>query len=143
MSTLNLIPNPPVLAVQAGIFLLNIFIVKKLILEPYLKVRDRRYALTIGSKEAAERASRDAESVASFIAAAITKTTGDVKNEREKIRDAALQKKAAIVASAEADAKAAIAAAEQEIRQDLAQEKLKIPAIVNQLADDVYRLALA
>lgn len=143
MAAINLIPNPTVLAVQAGIFLVNIVIVKKLLLEPYLKVRDRRDQLTIGSKDAAERASRDAEAAATEISQALTQTSIEAKAAREKLREAALVKKTSIVSQAEAEAKATIAAAEQEIARNLEQEKTKIPAIVKQLTEEVYRLALA
>jgi F0F1-type ATP synthase membrane subunit b/b' len=143
MATLNLIPNPPVLAVQAGIFLLNIVVVKKLMLEPYLKIRDRRDQLTVGSKDSAEKATREADTATAEIHTRLTGAATEAKAEREKLREVALERKATIVTKAEAEARATVAAAETEIKQAMAQEKTKVPAIVKQLTDEVYRLALA
>ena len=51
MSSLNLVPNVAVMAAQTGIFVANYYAVKKLLVEPYLKVYDKRRSLTVGSKE--------------------------------------------------------------------------------------------
>ena len=42
MASLELVPHPDVLVVQAGVFLANFVVVKKLLVEPYLTVRDKR-----------------------------------------------------------------------------------------------------
>ena len=59
MSGLNLVPNPTVLAVQAGVFMANIFVIKKLWLDPYLRVYEKRQANTTGSQTDAEKISKE------------------------------------------------------------------------------------
>ena len=55
MASLILVPDPEVLAIQAGLFLVAVGVVKKLYVEPYLAVRERRQAATVGSKDEAAR----------------------------------------------------------------------------------------
>ena len=142
MSSLNLIPNPPVLAVQAGIFLVNCVIVKKFFVEPYLTVRDRRDRLTIGNKDEAIKALSKGEAIATEIASTISNAADQAKKERERLRNIAMEKRAGIVQAAEADARAAVDAIEKQIQADVLAEKAKIPSVVQALSKQVYELAL-
>ncbi len=143
MATLNLVPNPTVLAVQAGVFLANLIVVKKLLVEPYLTVRDRREALTVGSKDEAQKILGDCEKISLDMAARLSGAADEAKKEREKIRDAANVKRNAALTAAAAEAKKLVAEVEKQIQQDLVGEKAKVPAIVKSLTDEVYKLALA
>ena len=143
MATLNLIPNPPVLAVQAVIFFINYLIVKKLFVAPFLKVKDRRDKLTSGNKGEATRMLAEAETLSLKINERLQATFDAAKVDREKIREAAVSKRNVLLESAEKDSRTQIEAVEVQIQRDLAQERAKIPGVVAQLTDDVYRIALA
>ena len=65
MSSLNLVPNPTIMAIQAGLFVANFVAVKKLLLEPYLKVYDQRQDLTVGNKTEAIKILEENESTMS------------------------------------------------------------------------------
>jgi F0F1-type ATP synthase membrane subunit b/b' len=143
MATLNLIPNPMVLGAQVGVFLANFVAVKKLFVEPYLSVRDRRQALTVGSQDEAAKALAKSEELTSQIERQLVAAASEAKAEREKIRDKALAKRSSLLAVAEADAKEKVAAVEREIQGEVKAETAKIPAVVQTLTDEVYRLAMA
>lgn len=55
MSTLNLTPNPVVILTQAAVFFVHIAIVKRLILDPYLQMINRRRAATAGKNQQAKQ----------------------------------------------------------------------------------------
>ena len=142
MASLNLVPNPPVLIVQAGIFLANLAIIKKLYVDPYLTVRDRRDALTLGNKDAAAAALQEAEATQQKIAHVLAGAVDAAKKSRETVRLAAIEKRNGILGLAEAEAKAVVQAVEKQIQAELAAEKAKVPAIVAALTQEVYQLAL-
>jgi len=143
MASLELIPNPQVPVVQAGIFLANLVVVKKLWVEPYLTVRDRREKMTAGSKDDATRFLADAERLSEEINAKLKSAAGEAKSHRETIRNAALARRAQILAAAESEAKAHVDTVERQIKDELTRERSKVPAIVQTLTDDVYKLALS
>ncbi len=143
MASLNLVPNPPVLAVQAVVFLMGLAVVKKLFVEPFLELRDKREKLTVGSKDEAVKLLAEADRVSLDITAKLNTAITEAKQAREKTRDAAIDKRTAALSAAEGESKKFLAEVESQIRQDLAQEKAKVPAIVKSLTDEVYKLALA
>jgi F-type H+-transporting ATPase subunit b len=143
MASLNLVPDPEVLVVQAGVFLVALGVVKKLYVEPYLKVRERREAATIGSKDEAAQTLVECAKISNQIEARLAAAAVEAKAARETVKVAALERQAAIMATATAEANATVAAVEQQIQRELAGELAKIPAVVSQLTDEVYKLALA
>lgn len=143
MASLNLVPNPPVLAVQAVVFLTGLVVVKKLFVEPYLTLRDKREVLTVGSKDEAQKLLQETDRISQEITAKLNVAISDAKQAREKIRDAALTKRNAALGAAEGESKKLVQEVENQIKQDLAAEKAKVPAIVKNLTEEVYKLALA
>lgn len=143
MASLNLIPNPSVLVVQAGVFLANILVVKKLFVEPYLMVRDRREQLTIGGKDEASQAFAEADRTAADIQTRLSAAMAAAKKERDSLREVATQKRQALLAEAEAQAKKHVDSVEQQIKSEMTAERAKIPGIVASLTDEVYLAALS
>lgn len=142
MASLNLIPNPSVLAVQTGLFLANIYVIKKLIVEPYMVVREQRDRLTVGSKDEAEHAIEESKKVFEYIKDALHSASLKVKDEREGLRQNALMQRKEIISAAEQEAKAEINDISQQIQKTLEVEKQKIPAVVQGLTTDVYSALL-
>jgi F0F1-type ATP synthase membrane subunit b/b' len=142
MAALNLVPNPPVLVVQAGIFLANLAIIKKLYVDPYLSVRDRRDAQTLGNKDAATAALSQAEAVQAKISESLSAAADAAKKARDAQRATAIEKRNAVLKAAEAEAQAQVAAVEKQIQAELQSEKAKVPGIVASLTQEVYQLAL-
>ena len=142
MATLNLIPNPMVLGAQIGVFYLNFIAVKKLFVEPYLSVRDRRQALTFGSKDEATKALVSCDRISKDIESRYISSATEAKVDREQIREQAQIARQALIIAAEKDAKAEVANVETQIRAELVAEKEKIPGVIKALSDEVYKLAL-
>lgn len=143
MASLNLVPNPPVLAVQVVVFLAGLTIVKKLFVQPYMELRDKREKLTVGSKDEALKFLADSDRISQEITAKLNRTIDEAKKSRDQTREAALQKRSSVLAAAEAETKKLVADVETQVKQDLAAEKAKVPAIVKNLTEEVYKLALA
>jgi F0F1-type ATP synthase membrane subunit b/b' len=142
MAQLVLVPNPVVLAVQAGVFLANVVVVKKLMLEPYLAVRDRREKLTQGNRDEASSIVTRCEALVTDINQRLVTTAQTAQKAKESIRNAALEKRNATLAAAEAEARATIEKMAAEVKQTLAAERAKVPQVVQQLTQQVFQLAV-
>jgi F0F1-type ATP synthase membrane subunit b/b' len=142
MASLNLIPNPVVLGAQIGIFLVNYVAVKKLFVEPYLAVRARRTALTLGSQEEANKALVKSDQISKAIDEKFIACAAEAKASREALREKAQGERDVLLSSAEAAAKREIASVEEKIRHELASERARIPDVMKSLSDELYNLAL-
>lgn len=142
MATLNLIPNPSVLGAQIGVFLVNYVAVKKLFVEPYLAVRARRAALTLGSQDEAHRALAQSDKITKAIDEKFLACAAEAKSVRESLKERAQVERDRLLASAESAAKAEIASVESKIREELATERARIPEVMKSLSDQLYHLAL-
>ena len=143
MASLNLIPDPMVLGAQIGLFLANFVAVKKLFVKPYLLVRDRRLALTIGSQEEATEALVETDRISRQIDQAFSDAAAQAKSERDAMRAHVESTRSSILTAAEAAAKSTVTAVEQQIRAELAEEKSKVPAVVKALTEEVLKVALS
>jgi F0F1-type ATP synthase membrane subunit b/b' len=143
MATLELIPKVPVLIVQTGVFLANIVVVKKLFVDPYLKLQDRRDAMTIGNQEGATKILAECETITRNVTTKLEAAYAEAAAAREVVRASTLTKKTEMLKAAEAEARAYVEAIEKDIQQEVAREKQKIPAIVNSLTQEFYEQTLS
>jgi len=141
MAELNLVPNTTVVVVQTGIFLANLVVVKKLIVDPYMRLREKRDSMTSGAQGDAVRLTAESETMARQIEERLNAASREAASARDATRQGANTKADAIRKSAETDAKAAVAKVSAEVAAELTQQKAKIPAVVKQISDDVFRLA--
>jgi F0F1-type ATP synthase membrane subunit b/b' len=142
MANLDLIPKVPVLAVQAGIFIANLGIMKKLFMEPYLKVRIAQDNQTIGSQGDAARLLNEADQVSSEINSRLQAALRLAKEGREKVRGAAIAERQALLNSAQEDVKTELEKVEAEIKRQLEHERQKVPNVVASLTSELYEIAL-
>jgi F0F1-type ATP synthase membrane subunit b/b' len=138
MSQLNLKPDPIVLGVQAVVFLLNMFIVKKLMLEPYLAVRSRRDAQTGGSQDAAQKLQHEAEALESKITERMRSAHKDAAQVREAVKKEALDKRAAILSKAESEAKAEQSKIEAAVASNLKEERARQDQSIQTISDQFF-----
>ncbi len=131
------------LVVQIGVFLAGAAVVKKLLVEPYISVRDRRDRSTIGNRDEANQILVRCESIAQDIAGKLGAAANAAKQAHHVTRAAATKKSQETVEAAQVASKARIEAMEQQVSQELASERAKIPQIVAALSDDLYQVALA
>ncbi len=142
MSAFNLSPNPAVMIVQAGVFLTAIAVVKKLYLEPYLRVRGRRDAMTTGSKAHADELVDRNNQLTKQITSRVSEAHQSTRQLREELIKSAATNKQKIVSSAEDEAKATVDAMRTQITQDIKAAQAQIPDVVRNVSDTVYREVL-
>ena len=142
MANLDLIPKLPVLAVQAGIFVANLGIMKKLFMDPYLKVREAQDGMTVGSQGDASRLLAEADRVSSDVNARLLAAMADAKGAREKVRAHALTTRQSLLEEAQALARQELDKVEAAIKGQLQSEREKVPNIVASLSNEVYNIAL-
>ena len=138
MSSLNLLPNVSVMAVQAGIFVSAVVTVKKLFLEPYQQVTEKRELLTVGNKKGAEELTKNCQEISSEIQKKISLVTDEIKSMREKSLHQAISKRDQILEAAEKTAKDTVQSSKESILSALADEKSKIPAITEALSGQLF-----
>jgi F-type H+-transporting ATPase subunit b len=138
MASLELIPKVPVLIAQTGVFLANVFVVKKLFVEPFLAVKDRRDAMTVGSTDHAKKILQEADQLANDITNKVETAYSQASAAREAQRNQALSRKTDLIKAADDEARRHIESIEKQIRQEVEGERQKIPAIVNSLTQEFY-----
>jgi len=138
MAELNIRPDPTVIALQFGIFMASVYSVKKLILQPYLSMREQRQTATSGQKGDADDLLAQNKSLAEELEKKWSASTTAIRDEIAKIRKEAQEKKSVLVAAAEAEARQTIKEMQTSLRQNLEQERQKLPEIVSKIAGEWY-----
>ena len=138
MSHLNLTPDPVIIATQAAIFLANMFVIKKLILNPYLSVRSRREASTGGNQHEAQKLAQDALGLEAKITERVRAAHKEASTAREVIKSEALSKRAAKLAKAEADTKASQLAVQHQIAANLQEERANKETSIKTIAQSFF-----
>lgn len=142
MSGLNLTPNPMVIAVQGGIFLSALVIIKKNFLEPYVKLRSLRDQLTTGVKGSADGLNAEAEQMASKINQSTESCIQSVKAETTALREQASEKRQELVTAAEKEAEEFMKSARDELRSTLREEGTKVEANAVTIAKNIENMIL-
>jgi len=134
MSSLNLSPNPTIMAITAGVFLANLLVVKKLFLEPYLKVREQRIKATFGNQAAAEQLELDNARSTDTIRNRIAQASIEARDFRESTLTTAKQQRDGLLAAASKEATEVVSAMRGDLVKELAEQRKAVPAIVQQLS---------
>jgi F0F1-type ATP synthase membrane subunit b/b' len=138
MSQLNLKPDPIVLGVQAVIFLANMFVVKKLMLEPYLSLSSRREAQTGGSQETAHKLMLEAQALEGKITERMRAAHKEASQIRDAIKKEASDKRAALLAKAESESKAEQVKIESAITENLKEERSRKEDTIKLIGDQFF-----
>ncbi len=141
MSAINLSPDVTLIGIQASLFLSNVFIVKKLMLEPYLKVRDEREKKTQGHEGTAERLMKEADSMDRAIADKLRVAHQKASQRSNQIKSDAMSQRTALIAKAETEAKAAQVALLSEIKTNLAEESARKSEAIAAIKKELMLLA--
>lgn len=142
MASLNLIPNSGVLVVQAGIFLANMVVVKKLIIDPYLQLKDKREEMTLGNQEAAKSLLQACQKKNEELDAQMTTVYVEAMAIRKKHKEQAEVVQQKDLLDARHEAVDYIEKMRCELRQNLHDEREKLPVVIAKLADEVYKASL-
>lgn len=133
MSSLNLTPNPIVMVIEAGVFLVNFLVVKKLLLEPFLAVKAERNQRTAGSQSQAEQLEIENQKAAQNIQSQLVLVADESRTFRNQAVLQAKLRRDQLIHSASEDANRTIEGMRQELKRELTAEQSHIPALVDRL----------
>ena len=137
MSTkLNLIPELPVFIGQSILFLTNIFVVKKLFIDPYLSLKEGRLKATTGSQEEALKLIADAQIIATAIDQSMAGVFLETTTMKSQKRALANEKKAEIVGLAEGVLRQEMLSFKEELTQEIALKRSQLSSIIDKLTQD-------
>ena len=138
MSSLNLSPNKTIMAIQAAIFLANFVVVKKLLLEPYLKVIAKRAQATIGSQSQAEQLELQSRKAADAIRLRLDEVRLEIRTFIDSNQAVAKQQRDEILQRASREANQIVASIRDVLNQDLAIQRQAVPDAVKQLSQQFF-----
>lgn len=141
MAHLNLSPDPVVLGVQAGIFLANMYIVKKLMLDPYMKLRTARDAKTGGSQHDAQALLDQAADMDRIIGEKMRDAHRTAAQTRDKIKSTAMTKRGELLSQAESVARKEQHDLHVAINANLQEERSKKEHTIQQITAEFIQLA--
>lgn len=143
MSSLHLVPNPTIIAVQAGVFLANFVIVKKFYLDPYLKITGKREAMTDGSQEESASIEKKNAETSARMERQLRELNEHTHEHRARLNAEADDKSSKILQLAENEAESIIAGVQEEIKLAVEKESANIPETVEELTSAIYKQTLS
>ncbi len=138
MAQLNLVPDPAVVGVQIGLFVVNMAIVKKLFLEPYLRLRTKRDALTTGSQADASRLLYECDEIARKVQESIEEAAASAASERERFKAGASQRRTEIIKAAEEKARAEVESVAARVKTEVAEQRAMLPKVISDLTTQLF-----
>ncbi len=138
MAHLNLVPDPAVVGVQVGLFIVNMAIVKKLYLEPYLRLRANRDTLTTGSHADAARLLFECDEIARKVQDSIEEAAAAAASHREATKATATQHRAEIIRAAEEKARGEVEAVAARVKSEVAEQRTLLPKCVSELTTELF-----
>ena len=110
--------------------------------EPYLKLRDKRIAQTSGGQDEARKILSQCKQTSESIEAQVNQAFDDVKDFRLKTKSGASDKQLKMVSDAKEEAKSYLEKVQKQLAEDLNQQQQKVPQIVAGLVDETYAAVL-
>lgn len=142
MADINLVPDPQVIIGQGLAFGAAVYVVNKLILKPYLELRDRRALHTSGAKESSARMLEDIASKSLEIKETKSKIFGQINAQRAKYKEEATLQANEVIASARLAAENELKGFKKEIEQQLATERANVVTASKKICSEIFDSAL-
>lgn len=130
--------DPQVVGVQFGLFIVNMAIVKKFYVEPYLRLRHKRDVLTTGSQADATRLLFECDEIARKVQDTIEEAAAVAASERERVKSAAMQKRMEIIRSAEQKARSEFDTIASRVKAEVEEQRSLLPKVVAGLTAEFY-----
>ncbi len=140
MSDLNLIPDPQIMAVQAIIFLSQIYVVKKFLVEPFSKLKRLREGATTGAESRSDELKREIAGLSRELEDRLNETYDNIKLIREKGKQDAKKAREHDIAQAHKEMTEIVHSARSAIKVNLQEERNKIPSLANTFIDEIYAM---
>ena len=142
MADFNLVPVPRVLLVQAGIFIANTIIIKKLLVEPYLKLKAKRLDCTEREHAAATARFAALEKELTELQAQCRSRLSALAQLRRKKYELARARREELIVAATREAEAAIKEAKANLRQEFEAAQAELDTTVGSLSQEMFDLLL-
>lgn len=142
MASINLIPNIPVIVGQGVVFGTAIYVVNKLILKPYSKLREHRDSLTTGSQSQAKSMFQEIETKSLEIKEKRTKALDDAVAIRTSHKDKASKEANSILEASKEKASNEITKLKEEITANFKDEAAKISSVANKISSEIFEAAI-
>ncbi len=140
MSGLNLTPNPVVIAVQGGIFLAALVVIKTTILEPYLMLRKKRESMTTGVKGSADALVARGEKLEAEINGQLQAAIAEMREASKKIKDSAVERQQSILKASASDSQVFLTKANSELKEMIQGERAKLTSAADQVASSIEQV---
>ena len=139
MAELNLVPNPTLLVVQGGMFLTNIWLINKLILRPYLKLKEARDRLTIGNQDATRSVREEIELKSKTIKERLDKALDDARLTLNAARQEAEKQQEQMVNLAQENLERDLEHFRTGLKITLLEERSKTAKVVEDISQEIYK----
>lgn len=133
-----MIPDPKVIVAQGAIFLTSVYVVKKLFVDPYLHLVQRRESLTTGSQNYAESLRKELAEKSKKIDLELKNAYQEASNLKAKAKKAAVEQTESQVSKVSSEVKDFIDGYRKEVASELSTEMSKVPGAVAELAPSLY-----
>lgn len=142
MADFNLVPVPKVLLVQAGIFIANTIIIKKLLVEPYLQLKAKRLDYTERKQAAATARFTALEQELAELRAQRRGRLSALAQLRRKKYEQARARREELIVTATRESEAAIKEAKASLRKEFAAAQAELDSTVGKLSQEMFELLL-
>ena len=142
MADFNLVPVPRVLLVQAGIFIANTIIIKKLLIEPYLKLKAKRLDYTERKQAAATARFAALEKELAELRAQRRSRLSALAQLRRKKYEQARTRSEELIVTATRESEAAIKEAKAGLRKEFEAAQVDLDTTVGNLSQEMFDLLL-
>lgn len=142
MADFNLVPVPRVLLVQVGIFIANTIIIKKLLVEPYLKLKAKRLDYTERKQAAATARFTALEQELSELRAQRKSRLSALAQMRRKKYEQARTRREELIVAATRESETAIKEAKASLRKEFEAAQAELDATVGNLSQEIFDLLL-
>ncbi len=143
MADFNLVPVPRVLLVQAGIFIANTIIIKKLLIEPYLKLKAKRLDYTERKQAAATARFAALEKELAELRAQRRSRLSALAQLRRKKYEQARARREELIVTATRESEAAIKEAKSGLRKEFEAAQADLDSTVSDLSQEMFDLLLS
>ena len=139
MASLNLQPNLQLMLAQAAVFAANFYVVKKLFVSPYLKIKEKRDLFTTGRIKSSEISIKECRDLEFQIEERLKNSREEVVVFCEKEKQEAIKQKNVVLTKAKEEAEKVLQKMRLEIQEKVKQENEKIASLAKPLADEVFQ----
>ena len=134
MAALNLTPDFTVMASQAVLFSVNLYVVSKLWVRPYLEFRGKQKAFTLDAQTKAEAALKGYQAELAVLQTKIQEERASLYRRMDAEKQKALHTEKEQTEKSRQEAVAQVERFRIELRDHLEKEKVKVPQFVSELS---------